>query len=280
MGRIGERFAALAGRNEAALIPYLTAGDPDLATTRSIAAALEAGGADLLEIGVPFSDPMADGPTLQRAFGRALGAGTTLPLILDLVADIRKRSEIPIVLFGYFNPFLRYGLEQFAADARSAGADGVLCVDLPPEEAGELERWTDASGLDLIFLLAPTSGPQRIRRVSAVARGFIYAVSVTGVTGARTELPEAVPELVSRIQSRIQLPVAVGFGISQPAQAAWVASFADGVVVGSALASLIESHPDRGTLVERVQSFIGSLKRATLEGRGKRIDATVRLRQA
>ena len=273
MGRIGERFAALAARGEVALVPYLTAGDPDLGITRALVRAVEAGGADLIEIGVPFSDPMADGPTLQRAFARSLKKGTSLPLILELIADIRKCSEIPIVLFGYYNPFFRYGSERFAADARSAGADGVLCVDLPPEEASELKCFTDREELDLIFLLAPTSGPQRIRKITKVARGFVYVVSVTGVTGARAELPDAVPQLVRRVKVATPLPVAVGFGISAPAQAAWVASFADAVVVGSALADLIERHPDPGTLAERVESFVGGLKRATGKGGAARRDA-------
>jgi len=267
MGRIGERFRALAARGEAALIPYLTAGDPDLGMTRVIVRALEAGGADLLEIGVPFSDPMADGPTLQRAFSRSLRNGTSLPLILELVADIRKHSEIPIVLFGYYNPFFRYGTDRFAADARLAGADGVLCVDLPPEEAAELKYFTDREDLDLIFLLSPTSGPKRIREVAGLTRGFVYVVSVTGVTGARKQLPGAVPGFVGQVKARTSLPVAVGFGISEPAQAAWVSSFADGVVVGSALADLMERQPDRETMPERVESFVAGLKRAVTEAR-------------
>jgi tryptophan synthase alpha chain len=267
MGRIGDRFRTLAARGEVALIPYLTAGDPDLDMTRAIVRAAEAGGADLIEIGVPFSDPMADGPTLQRAFARSLEKGTSLPRILELVADIRKHSDIPIVLFGYYNPFFRYGPERFAADARSAGTDGVLCVDLPPEEAAELKCFTDREDLDLIFLLSPTSGPQRIRKVTKVARGFVYAVAVTGVTGARAQLPEAVPSLVSRVKAVTSLPVAVGFGISAPQQAAWVASFADAVVVGSALADIIERHPDPGTLPERVESFVAGLKRGMGEAR-------------
>ncbi len=268
MSRIAERFAALGERGRAALIPFLTAGDPDLDTTYELALAVEAGGADLLEIGVPFSDPMADGPTLQRAYERALRAGTTLPGVLELVGRIRERSDLPIVLFGYYNPFLRYGLTQFGRDARAAGVDGILCVDLPPEEAGELKAVTDASGLDLVFLLAPTSGPDRIRKVTAVSRGFVYVVSVTGVTGARAHLPEAVPGLVERVKARTALPVAVGFGISVPAQAAWVASFADGAVVGSALADLIERHADRPSRAARVEQFIRELKAAMEATRG------------
>jgi tryptophan synthase alpha chain len=267
MGRIADRFETLRSRGEAALIPYLTAGDPDLDATRALVGAIEAGGADLLELGVPFSDPMADGPTLQRASERALAAGTSLPLILDLVADVRRRSEIPIVLFGYFNPFLRYGLDRFAADARAAGADGVLCVDLSYEESDELKVWTDRHDLDLIYLLAPTSGPRRIGMIARRGRGFLYVVSVTGVTGARSRLPEDLPALVRRVKAATTLPLAVGFGISEPAQAAWVASFADAAVVGSALANLIEQHPDRTTLPQRVEAFIGGLKGAMRAGR-------------
>jgi tryptophan synthase alpha chain len=262
LGRIGERFSALAARGDAALIPYLTAGDPDLDTTSVLVQAVEAGGADLLEIGVPFSDPMADGPTLQRAFTRSLAAGTSLPRILEMVGSIRKHTEIPIVLFGYYNPFFRYGVDRFAADAQAAGVDGILCVDLPPEEAGEFKCCTDRSDLDLVFLLAPTSGPQRIRKVTGVARGFVYVVSVTGVTGARAQLPAAVPRFVRTVRTATTLPVAVGFGISAPEQAAWVASFADAAVVGSALADLIERHPDRATLPGRVEAFVADIKHA------------------
>lgn len=262
MGRIEGRFAVLARRGEAALIPFLTAGDPDLETTLSLALAAEAGGADLLEIGVPFSDPMADGPTLQRAYARALRGGASLPRVLELVTKIRKHSEIPLVLFGYYNPFFRYGVERFAHDARAAGADGVLCVDLPPEEARELKDATDPVGLDLVLLLAPTSGPDRIRKVTATSRGFVYVVSVTGVTGARMSLPAGLPEIVARVKARTALPVAVGFGIGAPEQAAWVSSFADAAVVGSALADLIERRGDARTLPARVREFIATLKRA------------------
>jgi len=262
MGRIEERFALLARRGEAALIPFLTAGDPDLETTLALALAAEAGGADLLEIGVPFSDPMADGPTLQRAYARALQRGASLPRVLELVAGIRERSAIPIVLFGYYNPFFRYGVERFARDARAAGVDGILCVDLPPEEAAELAAAMAPVGLDLVFLLAPTSGPDRIRKVTTASRGFIYVVSVTGVTGARSSLPAGLPELVSRVKARTTLPVAVGFGIGAPEQAAWVSSFADAAVVGSALADLIERQADAATLPVQVREFVATLKSA------------------
>lgn len=280
MGRIGDCFAALSGRGEAALIPFLTAGDPTLETTWELALAAEAGGADLLEIGVPFSDPMADGPTLQRAAARALQAGASLPRVLELVARLRERSEIPVVLFGYCNPFYRYGLERFADDAQAAGVDGVLCVDLPPEEAGEVKAETDRAGLDLAFLLAPTSGLRRIRKVTSVSRGFVYVVSVTGVTGARSRLPATVPRLVRRVQEHTPLPVAVGFGISAPDQAAWVASFADAAVVGSALADLIERCPDPLTLSGRVERFVTELKGAMRGGQSSRATRSGRRRAA
>jgi tryptophan synthase alpha chain len=262
MGRIEKCFATLRNRGQTALIPFLTAGDPGLDVTCELALAAEAGGADLLEIGVPFSDPMADGPTLQRAYARALEGGASLPRVLELVGRIREHSEMPIVLFGYYNPFFRYGLRQFTADALAVGVDGVLCVDLPPEEAGELQAATDGTDLDQIFLLAPTSDRGRIRKVAAAAKGFVYAVSVTGVTGARAELPADVPGLVERIRAWTALPVAIGFGIGVPAQAAWVASFADAAVVGSALASLIEQHPDPRTLADAVRGFCAELKGA------------------
>lgn len=269
MGRIGEAFAARGRDGQAALVPFLTAGDPDLDATRALVLAAEAGGADVLELGVPFSDPMADGPTLQRAYGRALGTGTSLARILEVVAALRTRTRIPIVLFGYYNPFYRYGVERFVRDATSAGVDGVLCVDLPPEEAAELQCVADPAALDLVFLLAPTSGADRIRTVTAVSRGFVYVVSLTGVTGARRQLPAAVPALVARVKARTSLPVAVGFGISAPAQAAWVASFADGVVVGSALADLIERHESRASLPARVETFVGEMRQAIDEARAR-----------
>src|ERR1700751_2634385 len=184
MSRIQTKFAVLKKSGEAALIPFITAGDPDLDATLKILRALEKGGADCVELGIPFSDPTADGPTIQRSSERALKNGLSLPRILQLVRQFRRTSEVPIVLFGYFNPIFHYGLENFCRAAARAGADGILCVDLPPEESAELKRWTDAEGLDLIFLLSPTSGNDRLRQVARVGRGFIYYVSVTGVMGA------------------------------------------------------------------------------------------------
>lgn len=262
MNRIDAKFAQLRKEGQAALIPFVTAGDPDLATTLEVLRALEKGGADGIELGVPFSDPMADGPTIQRASERALKAGASLPLILELVREFRRRSQIPLILFGYYNPFFRYGPKRFAEEAKASGVDGVLCVDLPPEESGELKRWTDGQGLDLVFLLSPTSDAARIRRAAKQGRGFIYYVSVTGVTGARRRLEDPLRSQVTRIRRAVSLPVGVGFGISTPEQAAWVASFADAVVVGSALIGVMEKTDGKREKITQAGRFVAGLKRA------------------
>jgi tryptophan synthase alpha chain len=242
-------------------VPYITAGDPDLETTRELVRAAVAEGADAIELGVPFSDPMADGPVLQRASARALAAGTSLPRVLELVASLRAEMTQPIVLFGYYNPFFRYGVEAIAADAGAAGADGILCVDLPPEEAGDLRDATQAAGLDLIALLAPTTPPARIRLIARRASGFLYFVSLLGTTGARAALPPELPDLVARVRRETALPIGVGFGVSSPEHAAWIARFADAVIVGSAIGRLVEEGDARGA-PGRVASFVGSLRGA------------------
>jgi tryptophan synthase alpha chain len=262
MTRIAETFAALRSRGEVALIPYITAGDPDLDTTFRLVHESARQGADLIELGVPFSDPMADGPTHQRAAERALRGGTSLARVLDLVQTLRQTLSVPLILFTYYNPVFRYGGERFACDARQAGVNGVLCVDLPPEEANELKRETDRQDLDLIFLLAPTSSLSRVRTVLTRARGFVYYVAVTGVTGARTTLPPDLSEMVRRIRAISPVPVGVGFGISSPEQAAQVASVADAVIVGSALSQIIETYSGQLDLVERVGVFVSNLKLA------------------
>ena len=262
MNRIDGKFSELRRRGEAALIPFVTAGDPDTQTTRKILSALERAGADLIELGVPFSDPMADGATIQRASERALKSGTSLPRVLDLVRKFRRDSEIPVVLFGYYNPFFRYGLKRFVRDAKAAGVDGILCVDLPPEESGELSRWADERGLETIFLLAPTSDAKRIRLVARLGRGFIYYVSVTGVTGARRSLEDHLKTQVARIRRATSLPIGVGFGISTPEQAARIASFADAAVVGSALIDVMERANGNGEKVRRAGAFVRRLKKA------------------
>ncbi|HXG22391.1 MAG TPA: tryptophan synthase subunit alpha [Methylomirabilota bacterium] len=266
MTRIAKTFAALRARGEAALIPYITAGDPDLDVTFQLVCEFEKQGADLLELGVPFSDPMADGPVHQRAAERALRGGVSLARVLDLVQRLRLASvQLPIILFTYYNPIFHYGGARFARAARQAGVDGVLGVDLPPEEAEELKRETDRQDLDLIFLLAPTSSLERARKVMTRARGFVYYVAVTGVTGARALLPPDLGEMVRRIRSLSPVPVGVGFGISTPAQAAEVGRIADAVIVGSAISQLIEAHIGKPDLVRTVSEFVGSLKRALRE---------------
>jgi tryptophan synthase alpha chain len=263
MSRIKKIFADSKARGEAALIPFITAGDPDLKTTLKIMRALERNGADCIELGIPFSDPTADGPTIQRSSERALKNGAiSLPAIFRLVREFRADSEVPVVLFGYFNPIFRFGAKQFAHQAAAAGADGVLCVDLPPEESGELQRWTDAAGLDLIFLLAPTSGPERLQLVARKGRGFIYYVSVTGVTGARRSLEDGLRARGEQGRKASALPVGVGFGISTPKQAAWIAGFADAAVVGSALVERIERTKGSEAKAKQAGAFIGQLKTA------------------
>jgi len=262
MSRIQEKFAELKKRGEAALIPFITAGDPDLATTLKIMSSLEQGGADCIELGIPFSDPSADGPTIQRSSERALKRPVPLPAVFRLVRDFRRISAVPVILFGYFNPFFRFGLEKFARAAAGAGADGVLCVDLPPEESSDLKRWTDAFGIDLIFLLSPTSGPDRVKLVARRGRGFIYYVSVTGVTGARRAFDAGLRGQVARVRRACSLPVGVGFGISTPEQAAWIAGFADAAVVGSALVEKIEHARGNNEKAKQAGAFVARLKRA------------------
>jgi tryptophan synthase alpha chain len=238
--RISRRFAGLRASGEMGLVAYITAGDPSLSATLKFVLALAEAGADVVELGVPFSDPLADGPTIQRASERALKAGTALPGILDLVRDIRKSSEIALVLFSYYNPILQMGIEKFAAAASSAGADGVLVTDLTPEEAGDYLRVMRGHRLDTIFLAAPTSDDRRLEKISAASSGFLYLISRTGVTGAKDTLPDDLPALLRRSRQFTNLPVAVGFGISLPGQVSVLGGLADAAVVGSALVSEIE----------------------------------------
>ncbi|MCM2359263.1 MAG: tryptophan synthase subunit alpha [Geobacteraceae bacterium] len=259
MTRIGEKFKELGEKGEKALIAFITAGDPDLEFTGECILEMEKGGADIIELGVPFSDPMADGPTIQKSSERALTAGTTLPKILAMVKSVRQRSRVPIVLMGYFNPVFRFGVAKFAAAAVAAGVDGVLLVDLPPEEAGEFKKAAAAAGLDLISLLTPTSDAGRIAKVAELGSGFIYYVSVTGVTGARQSVADSMFGKVAEIREKSPLPVAVGFGISDPVQAARVASVADGVVVGSAIVKLFEEFSGE-ELKSRLRGFVAELK--------------------
>lgn len=264
MSRISETFKRLEEKKEKALITYITAGDPDMKTTESLLHCLASNGADIIELGVPFSDPMADGITIQHAFERALKNPFSMEAILTLVQTVRARIETPIVLFGYYNPFYQYGLKKLCCDARQAGVDGLLVVDLPPEEAMDLKKEAQSQQLDLIFLLAPTSTDERIRRVAQLASGFIYYVSVTGVTGARENLAEMIDKNVARIKNATTLPVGVGFGISKPVHIRSMLSFVDAVIVGSAIIKIVEEHLDKPGLNESVRTFITSLKKATV----------------
>lgn len=240
--RIKSKFNELNKKGKAALVTYITAGDPNLKDTKDIILELEKNGADIIELGVPFSDPMADGPAIQLASERAIKSGATVTKILKLVTDIRQKTQIPIILFGYYNPFYTYGLSKFARDAKKAGVDGVLVVDLPPEESTELKKHLEKQKLDLIFLLAPTSTKERIRLVSKNGSGFIYLVSVTGVTGARPGMNYSLQPLISEIRSYTDLPVGVGFGISSAEQALELAGYSDAVIVGSSLVKIIEKY--------------------------------------
>jgi tryptophan synthase alpha chain len=262
MGRIEARFAALKKEGKKAFVAYLTAGDPDMKTTADLILALEATGVDIIEIGVPFSDPTADGPAIQAASQRALKRGTTLQKILAMIASVRRKSGIPIVLFGYFNPILSYGTEKFAADAKSAGVDGLLVVDLPPEEAGELRLYTDPAGLAFITLIAPTTDPGRIGKILRGAAGFVYFISVTGVTGAAAPRTQDIRRDVGRIKQMTTLPIAVGFGISTPEQAAAIVPLADGIVVGSALVRLIAEKRRSDAVVRAVAALAAKIRRA------------------
>jgi tryptophan synthase alpha chain len=270
MSALAEVFARCAAERRAAFIPFLMAGDPSLAATPDQMAALAAGGADVIELGVPFSDPIADGPVNQRAAVRALAAGAKLSGILELVARHRDQLQVPVVLFTYYNPIYARGVANFAEQAAASGVDGVLCVDLPPEEAaGELIPALRSRGVDTIFLLAPTSTRERVARVAAASSGFVYYVSRTGVTGERAALPADLLRDVKRLRRRLQLPLAVGFGISSPAQVAALGDVADGVVVGSALVRLVEQMGEDPGLPAALEERVRELA-APLQSRGGR----------
>jgi len=242
LSRIEKRFKALAKSGDKALISYIMAGDPDLETTGRLILALEESGVDIIELGVPFSDPLADGPVIQRASERALASKTSLKKVLALVKEARKKTDIPVVLMTYYNIIYKYGEADFASHASSAGVDGLIVPDLPPEEGSNLIHHCRKNGIDTIFLLAPTSRDRRIRKISLASRGFIYYVSLTGVTGARTTLSDTIRPMTDSIRKASRKPLAVGFGISDAVQAAEAASCADGVVIGSALVRLVEEN--------------------------------------
>jgi tryptophan synthase alpha chain len=262
MSRIDQRLSALSTKKEKALICYVTAGDPSLDKTKEIILALEAAGVDCVEIGVPFSDPTADGPIIQAASQRALKNGTTLATILAMIESLRKNSEIPIVLFGYYNPILSFGTKRFAARANEAGVDGILVVDLPPEEAQELRLYTDPIGIDFISLIAPTTSTQRVETIARHATGFVYYISITGVTGTAKPQVEDVRKDVMRIRKVMKLPLAIGFGISTPEQAREMAPHADAIVVGSAIVKLIEENSRQADLVSIVSNYAREMKKA------------------
>jgi tryptophan synthase alpha chain len=260
--RLAAAFAALRARRERALVAYFTAGDPSLAMTRRLVVEAARRGADVIELGIPFSDPLADGPVIQRATQRALGAGVTLPRVLELVREMRGEVAVPLVFLTYYNPVLAFGLKAFCRTAVEAGIDGVIVADLPPEEADPLRAEAGPAGLDVIHLVAPTSPPERMRMIARASQGFIYMVSLTGVTGERSALA---PDLASQLRTLRAIttkPICVGFGISTPEQAAQVGQAADGVVVGSAIVRLVERHGASGELLPRVGDFIASLKSA------------------
>lgn len=262
MSRLRDTFAAARKAKRAAFVAYVTAGDPHLGRTPEIATALRRGGADILELGVPFSDPIADGPTNQRAAERALAAGTTLDGVLEAVVEIRRSAELPIVLFTYSNPVLRYGVERFADDARAAGVDGVLFTDVPVEELDRFGPVLRDRELDPVLLVTPTSGRDRTKAAARQGRGFLYLVSRTGVTGARQQLDPELEEHVATARKLSKLPVAVGFGISNPAQVAAVAALADGVVVGSAIVDVIARVGNSPELADAVQRMVTPLVEA------------------
>ena len=262
MNRIDQMFQRLRARGEKALIPFITAGDPDLETTKALVLELEERGADLVELGVPFSDPLADGITIQRASQRALQGGASLAKILALLKEVRRASEIPMVVMSYYNPILRFGLWRFAEEAAASGVDGVIVPDLPPEEAGELRRFSEKEGLYTIFLLTPTSTEARIELVISASQGYIYYVSLKGVTGARDRLAFGLREAVERMKARTEKPIVVGFGIGSPEQAREVSRYADGVIVGRAIVAKVEESLGRADLVAKVGEFVAALKAA------------------
>lgn len=260
MSRIADTFARLKAPGKPGLVTFVTAGDPTLARSAEVLLAADRGGADVLEVGVPFSEPLADGPVIQRATERALAAGTTLTGVLDMIAGIRGQLRAPVVLFSYANPILRLGLESFADRAAGAGVDGVLMVDLPLEEAGECRAAYRSRGVDTIFLLSPTTSGRRIRQAASLGSGFLYAISRLGVTGSRDTLADGAEQIVARIRAVTDMPVAVGFGISKPEHVREVGKWADAAVVGSALVDLIAESGSTPELPARVEEYVRWLK--------------------
>jgi len=272
--RISRRFAELRESGELGIVAYITAGDPSLDATLQHVLALGEAGADVIELGVPFSDPVADGPTIQRASERALKAGASLAGVLDLVRRIRQRSQVPLVLFSYYNPILQMGLEKFAAAASAADADGVLVTDLTPEESVAYREILARHKLDTVFLAAPTSDAERLAKIAAVSSGFLYIISRTGVTGAQDALPEDLPALLRRARSATTLPLAVGFGISLPGHVSMLRGLADAAVIGSALVAEIETAKSTLAAAAALGARIRALKEAARHGLSRRAIST------
>jgi len=267
MSRIADTFVRLRREGRPGLVTYTTAGDPDLARSAEILQALDRAGADVLEVGVPFSDPLADGPVIQRATERALAAGSNLSAVLKLIGSVRQHVTAPIVVFSYANPLFRMGLQPFADRAAAAGVDGVLALDLPIEEADEFRGVLATAGLDTIFLLSPTTTDARIQKAAELGRGFLYGISRLGVTGARDQVASGAEAMVRRIRAHTSMPVALGFGISRPEHVAEVGAYADAAVVGSALVSLIAEASGSPRLIERVEDYVRELKSACVTTR-------------
>jgi len=260
MNRIDEKFLQLRKEGKKAFIPFITCGDPDPFVSEKIVLTLEKAGADIIELGVPFSDPVADGPTIQASSQRALKEKIGLKKVIQMVREIRMKSKIPLVLLTYFNPIYQMGLEKFVQEARKAGVDGVIIPDLPPEEAGRLKALADKVELDLIFLVAPTSINERIKTISQLSRGFIYVVSVTGTTGARKEIPHRIKNVILQIRGYTDKPICLGFGISTPEQVKMIKGWVDGIIVGSALVKVIERNIKNKCLLEEVENFVITLR--------------------
>jgi tryptophan synthase alpha chain len=260
VSRIDDVFARLRAEQRTGLVTYVTAGDPDLPRSGDVLRGLDRSGADVLEVGVPFSDPLADGPVIQRATERALAAGATLSGVLDLVAQVRSEVKAPIVLFSYANPIARMGFDAFASRAAAVGVDGVLTLDLPVEEAGEVRDLFAREGLDTIFLLSPTTTAERIRRSSQLGSGFLYGISRLGVTGTRETVAAGARVLAERVRAETAMPLAVGFGVSRPEHVAEIGRWADAAVVGSGLVNVVAQHGTSDTLVRAVEDYVRWLK--------------------
>jgi len=260
MSRIDDTFVRLRAEGRTGLVTYVTAGDPNLTQTAEILLTLDRSGADLLEVGVPFSDPLADGPVIQQATERALAGGTTLAGVLEMLAGVRPHIRAPIVIFSYANPILRMGLDAFARRAHEVGVDGVLTLDVPPEEAEEWRTAFDRMGIDTIFLLSPTTADDRIRRAAAIGSGFLYGISRLGVTGARDTVADSASELAARVRQATSRPLALGFGVSRPEHVRAIGEYADAAVVGSALVNVIAEHGSEPGLLDEVERYIRWLR--------------------